>query len=487
MKHILSFVLPSAVIVGVLALTMFDSNLNYQKVGLQGAQVATGDLVALTLIGDADTITQTSARINATPQWWKFETNTEKKFSQLEVDFPNGDTKTYAYGYYSSIFYHTVTGLTCNTKYGYRGATLNTVGSPYYSGTKYFTTLPCSVNNPAPQITLSANPNPVQSGKNTTINLLTKNATRCSSSDIGGREIGTGGNFEVGPITKNTTYEVTCQNGVGDFKTESIAITVSGLLAPRIISFSASPSIVKKGEGSILAWKAEGVSSCSIEGILMKRLFGSEGTVETGELIETKTYTIRCSSEEGVSTSRSIIVTVTNPISVSVTPVINTFSVTPNVIQGSGDVTVTWTSTNTNGCTVAPFTGSASSGTRTDFVNATKTYTLVCYGINAQVIEESRTVTVTPLVVNQAPQIGDLRASPNPVISGNQTTISWNTTNARECRLDGETVLINGSRTVNVVSSRLYTLVCTGSDGQAVSRNVFIQVNQNNGGGNNGG
>ncbi len=483
MKHILSFVLPGAIIVGALLLTMPSAKWNIDSATPQGAQVATSDTAAFTLIGDADTITQTSARLNATPQWWKYDTNTEKKFSQFEVDFPNGSTKTYAYGYYSDIFYHTVTGLVCNTKYPYRAATLNTSGSPYYSGTKYFTTLPCSANNPVPQIDLSANPNPVQSGKNTTITLLTKNAVRCSSSDIGGREIGINGNFEAGPITKNTTYEVTCQNAVGDFKTESITIMVvtTTNINPRVISFSAVPSVVKKGESATLSWKAEGVNNCNIDGILAKRLFDKEGSTETGALSQTKTYTISCANDVGVTASKSVIVTVTDPISVSVAPVITSFTVAPNVIQGSGNVSIAWSSTNTNGCTIAPFTGSASSGIRTDFVNATKTYTLVCYGVNAQVIEESRTVTVTPGTNNQTVQINDVRASPNPVFAGNPSVISWSTTYANSCQLDSETVALNGSRTVNLYSSRQYTLVCTGLDGQAVSSNVFIHVDSNNG------
>ncbi|NOY23482.1 MAG: hypothetical protein GXO70_08230, partial [Acidobacteria bacterium] len=86
----------------------------------------------------------------------------------------------------------------------------------------------------------------------------------------------------------------------------------------------------------------------------------------------------------------------------------------------------------------------------------------------------SQDVTVT--VNAAAPTIDSYSASPTTITSGGSATLSWNTTNATSCTINGSSVAVDGTMTVSPTTTTTYTLTATGSGG-SVSQDVTVTVN----------
>lgn len=71
---------------------------------------------------------------------------------------------------------------------------------------------------------------------------------------------------------------------------------------PAITKFAASSSTVKSGSAATLTWQATNVSRCAIGGLADN--LGASGTVQTGPLQTTTTFTLRCGGSLGTTTSQ---------------------------------------------------------------------------------------------------------------------------------------------------------------------------------------
>jgi len=85
-------------------------------------------------------------------------------------------------------------------------------------------------------------------------------------------------------------------------------------------------------------------------------------------------------------------------------------------------------------------------------------------------------VTITASGTTPAPTIDSFSASPSTITNGGSSTLSWTTTNATSCTINGSSVAVDGSTTVSPTTTTTYTLTATGSGG-SVSQNVTVTVN----------
>ncbi len=69
--------------------------------------------------------------------------------------------------------------------------------------------------------------------------------------------------------------------------------------------------------------------------------------------------------------------------------------------------------------------------------------------------------------------ISAFTASPATITAGQSTTLSWNSTNATSCTIDGVSVGTNSSKVVTPSATRWYTIVCG-----SVMQSVLVTVNQ---------
>jgi hypothetical protein len=69
-----------------------------------------------------------------------------------------------------------------------------------------------------------------------------------------------------------------------------------------------------------------------------------------------------------------------------------------------------------------------------------------------------------------------ISANPTSVTSGQSSVLSWNSTNAVSAKLNGASVAINGSRTVQPTATTTYTIVVTDSAGKTTSSGVTVGV-----------
>jgi hypothetical protein len=144
-----------------------------------------------------------------------------------------------------------------------------------------------------------------------------------------------------------------------------------------IVSISASPVMVPAQGRSTLTWSSMNATSCTASGA-WSGTRATAGSVSTGGLSASSTYTLTCSGAGGTATE-SVTVLVVGSMR---TPTV-TISANPTVIDAGTSSTLTWSSTDATSCIASDgwsgnraTAGSTSTGT----LNFDTTFTLTCTG-----------------------------------------------------------------------------------------------------------
>jgi len=118
-----------------------------------------------------------------------------------------------------------------------------------------------------------------------------------SSSGINFSTGGTASGSEIIIPSETTTYGVRCENG-GETYDEVIVYNPN-------VSITATPTRVRSGEDSEVAWSATGVDSCSVSGpgLSSSETSGSQAVTVTEE----STYTLICSTDAGQVTASATV------------------------------------------------------------------------------------------------------------------------------------------------------------------------------------
>jgi PKD repeat protein len=165
-----------------------------------------------------------------------------------------------------------------------------------------------TVNNtgqPPPTVTLTAAPDAIASGGNSTLTWSSTNATACEASGgwTGERQAAEGSEQVSPPET--TTYTLTC---TGDGGSAQASATVTVVPAPTV-TLSAEPQSIVVGDSSTLTWSTTNADTCQALGGWSGERPAAGGSESTGTLTATTVYTLTCTGVGG-TTGASVTVTV---------------------------------------------------------------------------------------------------------------------------------------------------------------------------------
>ncbi|NQD36437.1 hypothetical protein HPT27_05315 [Permianibacter sp. IMCC34836] len=162
----------------------------------------------------------------------------------------------------------------------------------------------------------------------------------------------------------------------------------------------------------------------------------------TGKPAGNYIYTVEaCADYCGASRSGGTL-TVTLP---PTPPTIN-FSASPGSIVTGGSASLSWSTTNATSCALDGLSVAINGSQSTGSLSATKAYTLACSGAGGS-NSASSTVTVID------PPTATISASPTSVLQGGSATLTWSSSGANSCTLDGASVSLGGSKSTGAVNS----------------------------------
>jgi phospholipase C len=333
--------------------------------------------------------------------------------------------------------------------------------------------------NPAPTVTISANPTTIAPGASSTLTVAAANATSVTVTGTDGSSYtlqASGGTQKVSP-SATTTYTATA-SGAGGTVTATATVTMGSTPAPTV-TISASPASVSAGGTSTLTVKAANATTVTLTGSDgSKYTLGANGGTQAVSPASSTTYTVTATGSGGTATA-SATVTVTTTAAPTVTITAN-----PSSVSAATTSLLTITATNATQVTVNGSDGStyslaANGGTEAVTPTVTTTYTATATGAGGTA---TASTTVT-LIVNLAPTV-TITASPTSITSGATSTLTIAATNATQVTVsgsDGSKYTLasgGGTQAVTPTSSTTYTATATGSGG-TVTANATVTVTPN--------
>ena len=189
-------------------------------------------------------------------------------------------------------------------------ATANTLYSPPATVTS--NTVTVNINPPpAPSVSLNSGSNSIAYNSSTTLSWSSSNATSVNSStdNFAGSNL-SGNNISTGNLTQSKTYTIRVNGVEGQVSSpSSVTINVAAPPAPSVSLNSGSNSI-PYNSSTTLSWSSSNATSVDSS---TDNFAGSNtsGSVSTGNLTQSKTYTIKVNGAEGqVSSPSSVTITV---------------------------------------------------------------------------------------------------------------------------------------------------------------------------------
>jgi hypothetical protein len=281
--------------------------------------------------------------------------------------------------------------------------------------------------------------------------------------DIG--SVSASGSKEVSPTT-TTTYTLEAKNLSGSTR-KLITVTVTGTL-PSVGNFGFDTDSIFAGQSATLSWSVADASSVSIEpGIGPVPISGTK-SVSPGA---NTTYTLTASNDAGNSTATAAI-----KVTVSNAPIITSFTVSPASILAGESATLTWdiigaTSININqGIGGVVLKGSMKvtpTATTTYTLTADSSYSSVNKTVTVNVDTSNLTTTAKTVISTSPPAIGNFTASPNAIMLGENSTLTWTVSGARTISISPDVGAVPSSGSILVIPSATttYTLTAANSFG----------------------
>ncbi|MGZ4888393.1 MAG: alkaline phosphatase family protein [Candidatus Angelobacter sp.] len=159
------------------------------------------------------------------------------------------------------------------------------------------------------------------------------------------------------------------------------------------------------------------------------------------------------------------------------------FAVKPDTIIQGQSTTLTWQVTNGASFSISPAVASGTlpmSGSATVSPSQTTTYVGTATDANGKTATSSITVTVVPA---NAPPTMTLSVSPGVVAAGQNTTLTWTSTNSTSVVItpsilgdDVTSVALSGSTTIVPAATTTYTATAKGASGTTASASATINI-----------
>jgi hypothetical protein len=245
--------------------------------------------------------------------------------------------------------------------------------------------------NDAEIISFTADPLTIVAGESTVLKWEVKNASSASINQSIGTVDEKSGTKTVHPTT-TTTYKLTVEGNYGDTTTATVTVNVA-TEEPEIVSFKAEPGAIIEGGTSILTWEVTDATTVSIN----QNINYVDPTSGSKEVSPTTTTTYTLTATNGLGT-------VTDTVTVTVNegePVINSFTSTPDTVEGSGSIVLTWDVSGADTIRIENITSGGfmdyngqdyAKHSDGDYISITTIYRLTATNLYGQVTEE---ITVT--------------------------------------------------------------------------------------------
>ncbi len=157
--------------------------------------------------------------------------------------------------------------------------------------------------------------------------------------------------------------------------------------------------------------------------------------------------------------------------------IINSFTASPNSITSGQSSNLNWSTSNCTSASISTLGNVNTSGSQMVYPTYTTTYILTAYGSQGQQVTQQQTVTVNQQVNNCV--INNFTASPNSITSGQSSTLNWSTSNCTSANISTVgSVNTSGSQIVYPTYTTTYILTALGSQGQQVTQQQTVTVNQ---------
>ena len=273
----------------------------------------------------------------------------------------------------------------------------------------------------------------------------------------------------------STNYTLTAENANGN-TTANTSLIIKGSYAssseasnPVINYFSAYPSSIRAGEGSVLSWSVSNAASVTISGLGNVALKGSTAVMPK----LTSRYVLIAENGFG-RTVAELDIYVEKPKLMK--PVINYFSAGPGTIQEGGSSALTWSVSGASNVVINNGVGPVRQEGRTLVRPYSTTYFTLAASNDAGSV--STAVQVAVVSKPKQPIINYFSADKSYLSIGDSTTLYWSVSGASGIEISGiGAVGPEGSLSVTPSSSRAYSLrACNG--GVCASGRVFIEVNE---------
>ena len=376
---------------------------------------------------------------------------------------------------------------------------------------------------------LTADPDTVDFNGTSTIAWNAKKVKSCIFTGPNVSLSGLIGSYRTPPLPSDTTYTLACLRESGASQTQSITVEVAEQM---VLSLSASPAVVAKGDASTITWSASNARSCRLTGPGISSNGPIGGTALSAALNVDSTFVLDCVSAGGTRADKKIRVEVQSNAEVA-RAIIDDLDAMEDAMRAWGKAAkrTTWWRDTTLGSDptiemlvasstglgayldVAPVPPSTEGGSY-KYDNDGNTFACngaVSAGVNI-VLESVRTGVLTQLdelidgsgdrdcgrftyaggtlfykLSNSEAFVNDavlkIRANPSTILTGERSTIIWSATNVVSCRvLRGSMEVASGAsgqfQTPALSSNTTYTLRCIDIRfGATVSRSALVTVN----------
>ena len=308
--------------------------------------------------------------------------------------------------------------------------------------------------------------------------VLSWNTTNCNSVSIspGIGSVNVSGSQSVYP-TSTTTYTLTAYGSNNVAQSKTTVVTVNQPVDNCAISnFTASSNSITKGDSSTLNWNTTNCTSANISPNIGS--VNTSGNQLVSPIIATN-YTLTAYGNSGVAQTRTITITVSQPV-VSNCAIVN-FTANSATINSGDSSLLNWSTTNCTGANISPSIGNINvSGSQSVYPTSTTTYTLTAYGNSGAAQNRTVLVTVNQPVSNYC-IIKTFTANITSIKSNESTTLSWDTDNCTSVNISGvgSNLAASGTKTVYPTDSTTYTLTGNSSYGTKPTRSLDITVTNN--------
>jgi phospholipase C len=251
--------------------------------------------------------------------------------------------------------------------------------------------------NPAPTVSVAANPGSVTAGSSAILTATATNATQVTLTGTDGSKYtlqATGGTQAVSPST-TTTYTATATGPGGTATSVPLILTVT-TNPPPTVTMTASPTSIVSGNSSTLT-----VSTTNATQVVITGTDGSSYTLPSDSGAQavtptaTTTYTATATGPGGSTTATATVTVTSAPV-----PTVSIVANPTSVVSGNS-ATLTVSATNATQVVVTGMDGSSytlqpTGGTQSVTPTATTTYTATATGSGGKTATASASVSVVP-------------------------------------------------------------------------------------------